>query len=70
MRDTAPFEGWIHESLYESQTPEPRNNAEILDEDDGLDDYMDRRTHFSPTPTGSGHAENLEGVYEDYEMEE
>lgn len=64
MRATAPFEGWPQAS----QTPEPTS----LDgtQYDGRDDFMDRRSHFSPTPAASQHPERLGVVYEDSEMEE
>lgn len=59
MRATAPFEGL---------TPEPTSRDG--NQDDGLDDFMDRRSHFSPTPAASHHSERLDVVHEDCEMDE
>ena len=64
MRATAPFEGWSHAS----QTPEPTSRDGT--QNDGLDDFMDRRSHFSPTPAASQHPGRLGVLYEGCEMEE
>lgn len=64
MRATAPFEGWPQAS----QTPEPTSRDGT--QNDGLDDFMDRRSHFSPTPAASRHSEKMDILHEDCEMEE
>ena len=64
MRATAPFEGWLHES----QTPGPTNHDGI--QNDGLDNFMDRRSHISPTPVAHHPSERFGALYEESEMEE
>ena len=63
MRATAPFEGWPHES----QSPEPTNRDGT--QNDGLDDYMDRRSCYSATPAAPHIPERLSVMYEECEME-
>ena len=63
MRATAPFEGWPHES----QSPEPANRDGT--QNDGLDDFMDRRSCYSATPAATPVPERLSVLYEESEME-
>ena len=63
MRATAPFEGWPHVS----QSPEPTNRDGT--QNDGLDDFMDRRSYYSATPAPSHVPERLSVMYEENEME-
>ena len=64
MRATAPFEGWDHAS----QTPEPRSRDGT--QNDGLDDFMDRRSYFSATPAASQAPGRMGVIREEDEMEE
>ena len=64
MRATAPFEGWPHET----QIPEPKNRDGT--QNDGLDDFMDRRSRVSATPATSPCSERVGVLYEECEMEE
>ena len=63
MRATAPFEGWPHES----QSPEPANRDGTLN--DGLDNFMDRRSYYSVTPAAPHFPERSSVIYEEGEME-
>ena len=63
MRATAPFEGWPHVS----QSPEPTNRDGI--QNDGLDDYMDRRSCYSATPAPPRMPDRSSVIYEEGEME-
>ena len=52
----------------ESQTPRPTNGAGL--QDDGLDDFMDRRSQITPTPTPCPFLDDANYVQEDLKMEE
>ena len=52
----------------ESRTPKPTNGDGF--QDDGLDDYMDRRSQITPTPTPSPFLDYADYVQEDLKMEE
>ena len=64
MRATAPFEGWTPAA----QTPGPANRDGLQGDD--LDDFMDRRSHFSATPAAYDRSGGMGSLYEDCEMEE
>ena len=63
MRATAPFEGWPHES----QSPEPTKRDGT--QNDGLDDFMDRRSCYSATPAAPHLHKRSSVIYEECEME-
>ena len=64
MRATAPFEWWRDEA----QTPKPKNGDGF--QGDSLDGFMDRRSHFSPTPA-EFELSSRDGDYgEEVEMED
>ena len=63
MRATAPFEGWDHPP--EASEPTYRDGTQY----DGLDDFMDRRSYGSATPTAP-RLPALGTLFEEIKMEE
>ena len=64
MRGTAPLEGWPHEG----QKPQHTDRDGL--QGDGLDGYMDRRSHISPTPTAFQLSSRTGNDAEECEMED